>query len=70
MKDPHVLGGTPVFRATRVPMQALVDYLEGGETPGLKPFSSRRLFQRALKARVAKTRAKATFRRSARFGGP
>jgi uncharacterized protein (DUF433 family) len=27
-----ILGGTPVFRGTRVPFQALVDYLEGGHT--------------------------------------
>ena len=32
VKDPDVLGGTPVFRGTRVPFQALLDYLEGGET--------------------------------------
>ena len=31
VKDPHILGGTPVFRGTRVPFQALVDYLEGGQ---------------------------------------
>ena len=31
-KDPDILGGTPVFRGTRVPVQALFDYLEGGET--------------------------------------
>lgn len=30
-KNPSVLGGTPVFRGTRVPIQALFDYLEGGE---------------------------------------
>jgi hypothetical protein len=28
-RDPEVLGGTPVFRGTRVPFQALLDYLEG-----------------------------------------
>lgn len=28
----NVLGGTPVFRDTRVPFQALLDYLEGGQT--------------------------------------
>jgi uncharacterized protein (DUF433 family) len=28
--DPDILGGTPVFVGTRVPAQALVDYLEGG----------------------------------------
>ena len=32
VKDPEILGGTPVFRGTRVPIQALFDYLEGGET--------------------------------------
>lgn len=31
-KDPDILGGTPVFRGTRVPLEALVDYLEGGQT--------------------------------------
>ena len=32
VKDPDILGGTPVFRGTRVPLQALLDYLEGGQT--------------------------------------
>jgi len=30
--SPDVLGGTPVFAGTRVPVQTLLDYLEGGET--------------------------------------
>jgi uncharacterized protein (DUF433 family) len=30
--DPEIVSGTPVFVGTRVPAQALVDYLEGGET--------------------------------------
>ena len=30
--SPDVLSGTPVFAGTRVPLQALIDYLEGGET--------------------------------------
>ena len=30
--DPNILGGTPVFVGTRVPVQALIDYLEGGHT--------------------------------------
>jgi len=34
VRDPDVLGGTPVFRGTRVPFQALLDYLEGGQTLG------------------------------------
>jgi uncharacterized protein (DUF433 family) len=32
VKDEEILGGTPVFRGTRVPFQALLDYLEGGQT--------------------------------------
>jgi uncharacterized protein (DUF433 family) len=30
--NPDILGGTPVFVGTRVPIQSLFDYLEGGET--------------------------------------
>jgi len=30
--DPDIVSGTPVFVGTRVPAQALLDYLEGGET--------------------------------------
>lgn len=29
---PDVMGGTPVFAGTRVPVQTLIDYLEGGDT--------------------------------------
>lgn len=29
--DPEKLSGTPVFRGTRVPIQNLFDYLEGGD---------------------------------------
>ena len=32
VKDPNILGGAPVFRSTRVPFQALMDDLEGGQT--------------------------------------
>jgi uncharacterized protein (DUF433 family) len=32
VKNPEILGGTAVFRGTRVPFQAFLDYLEGGET--------------------------------------
>jgi len=32
IKNPGILGGVPVFANTRVPFQALLDYLEGGET--------------------------------------
>ena len=30
--DPEVMGGTPVFVGTRVPLQDLIDCLEGGES--------------------------------------
>jgi len=30
--SPDKLGGTPVFTGTRVPVQTLIEYLEGGET--------------------------------------
>jgi uncharacterized protein (DUF433 family) len=32
VKDREILGETPVFRGTRVPFQALLDYLEGGQS--------------------------------------
>jgi len=31
-RSPDVMGGTPVFAGTRVPIQTLLDYLEAGET--------------------------------------
>jgi len=31
-RDPQILGGVAVFRGTRVPIQTLFDYLEGGES--------------------------------------
>ncbi len=40
MKEPiitssaEVMGGTPVFAGTRVPVQTLLDYLKGGESIG------------------------------------
>ena len=32
--DPEILGGTPVFRGTRVPVKNLLDYLAAGDTLG------------------------------------
>ena len=32
IRNPDILGGTPVFRQTRVPFQTLLDYLEQGQT--------------------------------------
>ena len=30
--SPDVMGGTPVFAGTRVPVQTLIEYLEAGDT--------------------------------------
>lgn len=30
--SPDIMGGTPVFAGTRVPIENLLDYLEGGES--------------------------------------
>jgi uncharacterized protein (DUF433 family) len=30
--SPEVMGGTPVFAGTRVPVSTLLDYLEGGDS--------------------------------------
>jgi uncharacterized protein (DUF433 family) len=30
--SPDVMGGSPVFHGTRVPVQTLLDYLEAGES--------------------------------------
>ena len=30
--SPDIMGGTPVFAGTRVPVQTLLDYLEAGES--------------------------------------
>jgi len=34
--DPEIMSGTPVFTGTRVPVQTLFDYIEGGD--GLNDF--------------------------------
>jgi len=31
-RNPDVMSGSPVFTGTRVPVQTLLDYLEGGES--------------------------------------
>lgn len=36
LRNPEILGGTPVFAGTRVPIQALFDYIEEGD--GLEGF--------------------------------
>ena len=29
--DPEIMSGTPIFTGTRVPLQTLFDYIEGGD---------------------------------------
>lgn len=32
VSDPELMGGTPVFKGTRVPIKNLIDYLEAGDS--------------------------------------
>ena len=32
VSDTEILGGTPCFRGTRVPVDSLIDYLEAGDS--------------------------------------
>jgi len=60
--DPEILGGTPVFVGTRVPVQALLDFLEGGDTieefldnyPGVTRDQAIAFLEEAGRALVAK----------------
>lgn len=60
--DPEILGGTPVFVGTRVPVQALLDFLEGGDTieefldnyPGVSREQAVAFLEEAGRALVAK----------------
>jgi uncharacterized protein (DUF433 family) len=56
--SPDILGGTPVFAGTRVPVQTLLDYLEGGDTIDefLKGFPTVRREQVIAFLEEAKTR--------------
>ena len=55
--DPETMGGTPVFTGTRVPVQALFDYIETGETldeflenfPSVKKESAMQVLEMAKK---------------------
>jgi uncharacterized protein (DUF433 family) len=60
--DPEILGGTPVFVGTRVPVQALLDFLEGGDTieefldnyPGVSRDQAIAFLEEAGRALIAK----------------
>jgi len=55
-----VLGGTPVFKGTRVPVKTLIDYLQGGDTlddflrdfPTVKRDQARQTFNAAKDALI------------------
>jgi uncharacterized protein (DUF433 family) len=59
-RDPDILGGTPVFAGTRVPIETMFDYLDGGQSlddfledyPTVEPGQARGLL-RSLRERVA-----------------
>jgi uncharacterized protein (DUF433 family) len=60
--DPDILGGTPVFAGTRVPVDALIDFLEGGDTiedflenyPGVSREQAVAFLEEASRALIAK----------------
>ncbi len=66
-RDPEVMGGTPVFAGTRVPLQALIDYLKAGETleefldgfPSVSRAQAEALLQIALDSALAQSDARA-----------
>ena len=63
--DPDILGGTPVFKGTRVPVKTLFDYLEGDYTleeflecfPSVTRDMACRLLERSESALLAPTPA-------------
>ncbi len=52
----YILGGIPVFSGTRVPIRALLDYLESGKTTGefLRDFPSVKRVQAIQVLRLVK----------------
>lgn len=64
VKDPKILGGTAVFRGTRVPFKNLLDYLAGGHTldefladfPSVKREAAIAALEHAKELVIAKTR--------------
>ena len=56
----NVLGSTPVFKGTRVPVKTLMDYLQGGDTlddflrdfPAVKRDQARQAFNAAKDALI------------------
>ena len=75
--SPDVMGGTPVFPGTRVPVETLFDYLEAGDSideflAGFPSVSRRQVvnFLEAAKSRLVATTMNASIGGSrASFGG-
>jgi uncharacterized protein (DUF433 family) len=61
VRDPDILGGTPVFPGTRVPVQNLIDYLSAGDDldefladfPTVRREQAEALLERAKEALLA-----------------
>ena len=64
--DPDILGGTPVFVGTRVPLTTLIDYLEAGrplaefldDFPSVSRDQAVRALEQAKEALLADTRSR------------
>jgi len=62
--SPDVMGGTPVFAGTRVPVQTLLDYLEGGESldeflddfPSVRREQAKAFLEQAAQLAIAATK--------------
>jgi uncharacterized protein (DUF433 family) len=75
-RDPKVMGGTPVFCGTRVPVQTLLDYLEAGDSideflAGFPSVTRQQIieFLRAAKGRLVETVGRQFSSTNASIGG-
>ena len=50
--DPEIMGGTPVFVGTRVPLQNLIDYREGGGGLKSNPAPMPAIFEQTVNSQV------------------
>ena len=63
VRNPEILGGTPVFSGTRVPVQNLIDYLAAGDDldefladfPTVSREQAQRFLEQAKEALLATT---------------
>lgn len=66
-RSPNVMGGTPVFAGTRVPIDALIDYLQGDDAlmTFLEDFPTVKRDQAIAALEIAREALKASSARSA-----